>query len=192
MTKFGRMNAQPPAQAPPETAAQIGDKDADLDRERSGQRLANGDGLAHLLFGEPLFVVDEFALHLANQCDRSAEAEKAQSQKVADQFAHPTAFTCRYCRRHSLAPSILICGFEDPVERKPESRWHQFDTLALESHRVAAVIVLTKPQAQVVFFDRPPSDLLGAQNVRILRSPGFVSSSCSRSCRALRVGLLRA
>src|ERR1700748_2722476 len=59
----------------PEAAAQIGDVDADLDRKRSGKRLADGNSLAHLLLRQPLLSVDEFALHLANQGHRPTEAQ---------------------------------------------------------------------------------------------------------------------
>ena len=53
-----------PAAGPgaPEAAAQIGDVDADLDRERPRQRLADRDGLAHLL------------LRRATSCRRPARA----------------------------------------------------------------------------------------------------------------------
>src|SRR5437879_5323890 len=76
---------------PPEAAAQIGDEYSDLDRERAGKRLADGDGLAHLLLGEPFLVVDELPFHLADQGDRFAEAEKAQSEKIAHHLAHLSA-----------------------------------------------------------------------------------------------------
>jgi len=59
----------------PESAAQIADIDADLDRQRSGQRLADGDGLAHLLLGQPFALGDDFALHLADQRNGAAEAQ---------------------------------------------------------------------------------------------------------------------
>jgi hypothetical protein len=66
----------------PEAAAQIRDVNSDLDRQRSGKRLADGDGLAHLLLSEPPAVRDELALHLADERHRPAEAEAAQAQKV--------------------------------------------------------------------------------------------------------------
>ena len=94
-----------PAAGPgaPEAAAQVGDVDADLNRERSGQRLADRDRLAHLLLGEPFAVVDQFAFHLADQRNRAAEAETAEPQEVAHQFADPAFWNdCR--RRHFQAP----------------------------------------------------------------------------------------
>jgi hypothetical protein len=45
ITKFGRMKAHPTAHAP----AQIGDVNAHLDGKRPGQRLADRNGLTHLL-----------------------------------------------------------------------------------------------------------------------------------------------
>src|SRR5205085_10646725 len=70
----------------PISAAQIGDIDADLDGERSRKRLADRDRLAHLAFGEPLAVIDKFALHLSHQRNRSAEAQKTEPQEVTYQF----------------------------------------------------------------------------------------------------------
>ena len=90
-----------PASGPgaPESAAQVRDINAYLNGERSGQRLADRDRLAHLLFGEPLAVVDQLPFHLADQRDRTAEAEAAESQEVTDQFADP-AFRNDRCPRH--------------------------------------------------------------------------------------------
>jgi hypothetical protein len=68
----------------PEAAAQIGDVDADLDGERPRKRLADGDRLAHLVLAEPFAVVDQFALHLADQRHRTAETEEAEPQEIAD------------------------------------------------------------------------------------------------------------
>jgi hypothetical protein len=65
--------------------------------------LADGDDLPHLLLGEPFLVVDQFAFHLADEGYRSAKAEKAEPQEVADQLADPAAFTCR-C--HILPPRL--------------------------------------------------------------------------------------
>ena len=62
----------------PEAAAQVGDIDPDLNRQRPRQRLADRDGLAHLLLGEPFAVVDEFALHLADQRHRTAKTQESQ------------------------------------------------------------------------------------------------------------------
>jgi hypothetical protein len=67
--------------------------------------LADGDGLAHLLLGKPFLAVDELALHLADQGDWPAEAEKAQSWEIAHQLAHVSALGIRRCRRHRLSPS---------------------------------------------------------------------------------------
>src|SRR5205807_355190 len=54
---------------PPEAAADVRDPDADLDRERAGQGLADGDPFAHLLLAEPFLFADHFALHLSDERD---------------------------------------------------------------------------------------------------------------------------
>src|SRR5262249_29583375 len=56
---------------PPKTAAQIRYINSDLNRERSGQRLAYGNGFTHLFFGQPAALGNEFALHLTDQRDRT-------------------------------------------------------------------------------------------------------------------------
>src|SRR6266446_10807787 len=59
----------------PKPATEIGNVDANLDRERPGKRLADSDGLTHLLLREPFFFIDQLALHLADQRHRSAHCE---------------------------------------------------------------------------------------------------------------------
>jgi hypothetical protein len=95
-----------PAAGPstPKTAAQIGGVNADLDRERSRQRLADGDPLAHLLFRQPFAVGDELALHLPDQRHRPAEAEEPKTQEVDNQLADAAARRW-YRDRHRLTPS---------------------------------------------------------------------------------------
>ncbi len=56
---------------------------------------------------EPLLAVDELALHLSDQRHRSSEAETAQPQEVAHEFAYPAGLGCR-CRRH---PSLPVFSF---------------------------------------------------------------------------------
>ena len=73
------MKAHPPAHAPQKPHAQVGDVDADLDGKRTRQRLADRDGFAHLLLGQPAALGDQFALHLADERDRPAKAEQAQA-----------------------------------------------------------------------------------------------------------------
>jgi hypothetical protein len=64
--------------------------------------LADRDGLAHLLFCEPLAVVDKLALHLSHKRNRSAEAEKSEAQEVAHQFAEmPLRYRCRHVMSHN-------------------------------------------------------------------------------------------
>src|SRR3954464_9220315 len=70
-TRPTRVVSQSPIILP---SRKIRDADSELDRKRSGKRLAHGDGLAHLLLDQPLLAVDEFAHHPA---DRSAEAGKS-------------------------------------------------------------------------------------------------------------------
>src|SRR5262245_11697219 len=58
-----------PAACPgaPEATAQIPDVHPDLNRERSGHRLAHRNGLAHPLLGQPAALGDELALHLTDK-----------------------------------------------------------------------------------------------------------------------------
>src|SRR6266849_2508635 len=70
----------------PKPATEIGNVDANLDRERSWKRLANRDRLTHLLLGEPFPVIDKLALHLAHERNRPAEAEKPEAQEVPHQL----------------------------------------------------------------------------------------------------------
>ena len=85
-----------PAAGPgaPEAASQVGDVDPDLDRQWPRQRLADRDRLAHLLFRQPLLVVDELSLHLADQRHRPAEAEAAEPEEIAHQLAHSSGLDC--------------------------------------------------------------------------------------------------
>src|SRR5262249_49094888 len=69
-----RKDESPPTNpSTPKTAAQIRDINSDLNRERSGQRLADRNGFAHLLFGQPAALGNKFALHLPDQRHGSAE-----------------------------------------------------------------------------------------------------------------------
>jgi hypothetical protein len=82
-----------PASCPcaPEAGAQVGDVNADLDRERTRQRLAYRHRLAHLIFRQPAALVRQFAPHLTDQRDRAAEAKQAKAQKVVDHLPDPAA-----------------------------------------------------------------------------------------------------
>src|SRR6266852_2498563 len=64
----------------PEAAAQIGDENSDLDRERSRKRLAYRYAVAHLVATEPLSLLHELSLHLPTQCDWSAKADRAEAR----------------------------------------------------------------------------------------------------------------
>ena len=73
----------------PETTAQIGHVDADLDRERPRKRLTDRDRFAHLFLAEPLTLGDKLALHLTDQRHRAAEAHETQAKKIGHQLRHP-------------------------------------------------------------------------------------------------------
>ena len=79
-----------PAAGPraPEAASKIGNINADLDSERPGERLTDRDRLSHLRLADPAAVVDQLALHLADEGDRSAKAEQAEAEEVEHEFAH--------------------------------------------------------------------------------------------------------
>ncbi len=74
----------------PGPSSQIGDINADLDRERSRQRLADRDRLAHLFFGEPFPFGDEFAFHLTDQSHWPAEP-KPEPLSTLSWYAPTTA-----------------------------------------------------------------------------------------------------
>src|SRR5439155_1604295 len=78
----------------PEAAADIGNPDADLDREGPREGLTDGDALAHLLLGQPLPLADHLAFHLADERDGAAEAEEAEAQIVPDELADGHAPWC--------------------------------------------------------------------------------------------------
>src|SRR5437763_3650688 len=83
-----REDERPPAgPRAPESATEIGDEDPDLDRERSGERLTHRDPLAHLVFREPLPLLNELSLHLTAEGDGPAEPERAEAQEVGDEPA---------------------------------------------------------------------------------------------------------
>jgi hypothetical protein len=56
-----------------------------LSRKRTRHRLADGKPLLELGFGEPMAVLNEVALHVADQRDGTTEAGAAESQEVPDQ-----------------------------------------------------------------------------------------------------------
>ena len=55
----------------------------DLDRERAGQRLADGNRLAHLIFSQPAALVHQLTLHLADQRDRQSTLGPHQDGRLA-------------------------------------------------------------------------------------------------------------
>src|SRR5262249_49419802 len=78
----------------PEPCAQIGNVDADLDRERPWQRLTNSNGLTHLFVAQPFAVRDKLALHLSNQGDWAAKSEQAKTQEIHHQLAETPSIVC--------------------------------------------------------------------------------------------------
>src|SRR5215470_10800676 len=84
----------------PKTAAQVRNINSDLNRERSGQRLAYSNGFTHLVFGEPAALGNEFSLHLTDQCNGTAEAQQAEPEKIQKQLGQRATFYCRlHCHR---------------------------------------------------------------------------------------------
>ena len=103
-----------PAAGPraPEAAAQIGDEDADLDRERAGQRLADRDGVAHLLPRQPLAILHKLLFHQADKRHRSAEPQRAEAQEIGDYLAERPALwgdrSRSLGRNHECAPLFCV------------------------------------------------------------------------------------
>ena len=100
--EIGKDEAPTAQPGPPKAATEPGDIDAYLDRQRPGKRLADCDRFAHLLFAEPLLIVDQLPLHLAYKRHGAAEAKKAEAQEIKRQFCHPAAFDGRAARRGFL------------------------------------------------------------------------------------------
>src|SRR5207245_11601759 len=71
----------------PEPAPDVGDPDPDLDCERTGQRLADGDPFAHLFLRQPFLFAHELTFHLAHQGHAPPDAEHAEAKVVANQVA---------------------------------------------------------------------------------------------------------
>src|SRR5438270_3957506 len=70
-----------PATSPcaPKAGSQVGDVDADLDGERSRERLTYRNGLPHLLLGEPFSVGDKLLLHLADERHGTAKPQQPKA-----------------------------------------------------------------------------------------------------------------
>src|ERR1700730_7445096 len=106
---------------PPESAADVRNKDANLDGQRSGKRLTHGDGLSHLVLGEPSALLDQLALHLPAKRYGTAEANRPEPQivedKVADTYAgsgsgrvHPPPSGSRPSKQMSCRPDYAHRG----------------------------------------------------------------------------------
>src|SRR5207247_10103968 len=71
----------------PKPAADVPEPHRELRRERTGQRLCCREALEVLLLRDPTASLDEVALHRRGERDRSAEAERTESQEVPRQVA---------------------------------------------------------------------------------------------------------
>src|SRR5215469_17094554 len=127
--EIGRDECPASCPSPPEPASQVGNEDSDLYRQRSRQRLADRDGFAHLLGGQPATLADELPLHLPNECHRSAKPQKPEAQEVAYERLQPGRatvglhlgwrFTCirstilPQCSTHYRGPVTLACTNEN-------------------------------------------------------------------------------
>ena len=89
----------------PKSAAQICGVDSDLNCQRPGQRLTDGNRLSHLFLGQPSPLGDELPFHLADQRDRTAESQQAEAEKVDEQFRQSTGFCCHWSR-HVALPGV--------------------------------------------------------------------------------------
>jgi hypothetical protein len=97
--KYESPTADPGA---PETAAEITNIDSNLDSERSGHRLTDCGGLAHLFFSQPAALSDDLSFHLADQRDGAAKSQQAETEKVDKQFRKRMRFRCGINRHDSL------------------------------------------------------------------------------------------
>src|SRR5260370_771624 len=102
----------------PETASQIRDVDAHLDGERPRQRLTDGDGLSHLLLGQPTPLSDQFPFHLTNERDRPPKAKKAEPQTI-ELNRHDT-------RRRLCVAYSISCEWRVRRTRRESARWRAF------------------------------------------------------------------
>src|SRR5438105_15268224 len=78
-----------PATGPraPKAGAQVGDIDADLNGERSRERLTYRKGLLHLLLGQPFPFANKLSLHLADKRDETTEPEQPQTEAIGHHLA---------------------------------------------------------------------------------------------------------
>src|SRR5207244_950303 len=76
---------------PPEPAADVRDPDADLDGQWPGQRLTDGDALAHLLLRQPFLLAHQLAIHLANEGHGASESQDAEPQEIPNEVANGNA-----------------------------------------------------------------------------------------------------
>src|SRR6516225_5189974 len=110
--EIGQDEGPAPGPRAPEAAAQIGDEDADLDRQRPGQRLADRNGVAPLISGQPLAFLYELLFHQADKRHRSAEPQRAEAQEIGDYLAERPALwgdrSRSLGRNHECAPLFCV------------------------------------------------------------------------------------
>src|SRR5262252_9194910 len=75
----------------PEPAAQVGNEYANLDRERSGERLTDGNHFTHLIAAQPATALDQVAFHEPHECHRPPETRGSKPQEVPDELGHGPA-----------------------------------------------------------------------------------------------------
>ena len=119
----------------PKTAAQIGNINSNLNRERSGQRLADGNGFTHLVFGQPATLGDEFAFHLTDQRNGTAEAQQSEPEKIQKQLGQRATFYCRlHChRRPRRRPDRT--AVRGPIRMSQQPASHDFAFAILSNAR---------------------------------------------------------
>src|SRR5207253_10499868 len=98
--------------------------DRELRRERPRCELREGEPLDVVLPRDPAALVDEVALHVADERDRSAEPECAEADEVAEQLAegarrgsgrHRLGCRGRWGDGHGLSPSGATVGSSNSV-----------------------------------------------------------------------------
>ena len=76
---------------------EVADGDGELGGQRAGHDLGQRQSKVVLFFADPLPLSDQVAVHEADQRDRTAEAERAEIEKIADELpeGHPSLLTAQ-------------------------------------------------------------------------------------------------
>ena len=77
--EIGQDECPPAGPGAPETAAQICNEDADLDRQGAGKGLRDRNRVPHLFLGQPAPLADQLLFHQPAERDRPAKAERAEA-----------------------------------------------------------------------------------------------------------------